>query len=269
MYLSTNIDPRIAAVLRSTCVRSVDAASVFSSSTNRNTTTMSRGRPDSGMTVLNACTVAANIVASTVPPLRFSNADRAGFISCCGAKAPHRTSAASSSTASTSADSGGRRKTRRSAMRTPPSSVTVRNARGSQKTSTARLMSSRSLLPVASNDGQRVHLGAGLHPRVELGLQLVTAVHLQVCIGDDDAAARCGRDCAIDRREAAREQRPVDVQAAPAFAVIAVGDVELRPRILMRLVGAVEREPGGGKLISAEEAQAVGERLVIDAIDAD
>src|SRR5262245_20565605 len=282
MYFSTHIDPRVTAVLRSTCVLSVDAASVFSSRTNRKTTTTSRGSPDSGMTLLKACTDAANIVASTVTPLRFASAGRRGFISRCGANAPHRTSAASSSTASTSADNGGRRKTTRSAMRTPPSSVTVRKTSGIQNTSAARVMSSRGasrrlevgraatlLLPVAADDGQGVDLGAGLDACFELGFQLVAAAHLEVRIVDDDAAPRRGGDRAIDGCESTRVQIFVDGHATPSLAVVAVGDVELGARILVRPVGAVEGEPGGGKLIGAKEAEAVGERLLVDAIDAD
>ena len=59
------------------------------------------------------------------------------------------------------------------------------------------------------------------------------------------------------------------IEPTPAFPVVRVRDVKLRARVADRRVGARERHPRFHELIAAKESEAVGERLLIDPVDAD
>src|SRR5688572_12083298 len=82
--------------------------------------------------------------------------------------------------------------------------------------------------------------GVAAKPSFELRFQLIAAPHLEIRVVDDDPPV--GRVCnrALHRFESLREQLIVLIQPSPALAVIAVRDVELRARILLRGVGALE-----------------------------
>ena len=54
----------------------------------------------------------------------------------------------------------------------------------------------------------------------------------------------------------------------PALTVVAVGDVELRARVLKRRIGARERGARFDELILAKEREAIRERLRVDRIHA-
>src|SRR4029079_8121709 len=96
--------------------------------------------------------------------------------------------------------------------------------------------------PLPPDDRERVDLGPRLQAALELRLQLVAAAHLQFRVGDDEATARGSGNRAVDGVQPAREQIPVDVEAAPALAIVAVADVELRARVLMRPIRTREGE---------------------------
>src|SRR5262249_4316412 len=50
--------------------------------------------------------------------------------------------------------------------------------------------------------------------------------------------------------------------------IVAVGDIELRARVLEGRIRPREGKAGGGELVGAKEGKAVGERLLVDMIDA-
>ena len=106
-------------------------------------------------------------------------------------------------------------------------------------------------------------------PAVELRPQFVGAVHGQLGIVHDEASVGRERDRLVDCFQALAEQLIVAVQPVPSFAVVAVGNVELRPRIALGRVGAGESGSSGRELILSKERQAVGECLLVDAVRAD
>lgn len=79
-------------------------------------------------------------------------------------------------------------------------------------------------------------------------------MHGEIRIVDDDPSARSGGNRTVDRRESARKQIFIDVGPTPAFTVVAVRDVELRARILVRGIGTREGIARGGELVGVKEA---------------
>src|SRR5947208_11308548 len=93
-------------------------------------------------------------------------------------------------------------------------------------------------------------------------LQIRILVHHQ-------SSGRRERNGAIERLEPLSVQHAVVIEPPPSLAVVAVRDVELRPRIALGSVGTREREASLGKLIVAEKTQPVRERLLVDPVGAD
>ena len=120
-----------------------------------------------------------------------------------------------------------------------PRSATVRNNSG-------RTMASRSgghlrcrkTLSGLKSDGSRVT------PRVSSALSSSAVCISSPGSSTTSAMIRRGGDRAIHRLEPFSEQRVVVVDATPPFPVVAVGDVELHPRVAVGGVGAVERRAG-------------------------
>src|SRR5439155_13617064 len=94
-------------------------------------------------------------------------------------------------------------------------------------------------------------------------------LHAEVGIVDGEAAARRQRRGAIYHVEAALEQPAIDIHASPSLPVVRVSDIELRPRVSLGGVGALERGACLGELIAAKEAQAVIEARAVDGIRAE
>ena len=65
------------------------------------------------------------------------------------------------------------------------------------------------------------------------------------------------------------EQRVVVVEPSPPLPVVTVRDVELRARVALRRIGALEGRARFDELVAPEEGQAVVERLLVDVIDTD
>src|SRR4029453_507277 len=109
-----------------------------------------------------------------------------------------------------------------------------------------------------SEDLQRVEVGC--FPRdaaFELGLQSIRAVYPEIGIVDEQPMVGRQRDRPVNRFETLLKERVVVVDASPALSVIAVSDVELRARIAVRRVRALEGHSRFGERIAAKEGQRV------------
>src|SRR5204862_2208375 len=68
---------------------------------------------------------------------------------------------------------------------------------------------------------------------------------------------------------AALEQTAIDVHAPPSLPVVAVGNVELRPRIALCGIGALKRRARLRELLVAEKPQPIVEAHAIDRVGAE
>src|SRR4029079_8547553 len=101
---------------------------------------------------------------------------------------------------------------------------------------------------------------------LEFRLQLVGAVHSKIRIVNDQTVIRGECNGPVDGFKSFAKQRVVVVDASPPLTVVAVGDVELRARVAVSRIGALERHACLIERVASEESEAIGHGLGVDVV---